>query len=190
MYTLPDAADNVLLDSPTPCALNMAAQFLADPTQAPDSSCIAGTEARLCPACDAVGRDDVHRTHSHHRGYGCDPTPFTDPQGTGSRSDPADPINIPTGLVRFAIVVADTADAAVATLTDSTVIAEDQAIRRLSLEDRGEQHDDERRHCPWRCDRIAHGKHYLTILLGGPEHNYAAVVATIWEPILSSVKVE
>ena len=189
-YTLPDAAHNVMLDSPTNCALNMAVAFLADPSQTPDSSCVKDLKpvfARRVTPLDEM----TFEPRTVITGVTASvPISFTDPQGTGLYSDPADPINAPTGLVKFAVVAADTADAALASLKDSTVIAEDQEIGNYrwkivessilmkGIIARGA------------ATALPDGEHYLTIMLGGPENSADAIFATLLEPILSSVKAQ
>ena len=188
VYTLPDAAHNVMLDSPTNCALNMAVAFLADPSQTPDSSCVKDLKpvfARRVTPLDEM----TFEPRTVITGVTASvPTSFADPQGTGLYSDPADPINTPTGLVKFAVVAADTADAALASLKDSTVIAEDQAIGNYRWKIVESSTLMKGIIARGAATALPDGKHYLTIMLGGPENSADAIFATLSEPILSSVK--
>ena len=189
-YTLPDAAHNVMLDSPTNCALNMAVAFLADPSQTPDSSCVKDLKpvfARRVTPLDEM----TFEPRTVITGVTASvPTSFTDPQGTGLYSDPADPINAPTGLVKFAVVAADTADAALASLKDSTVIAEDQAIGNYRWKIVESSTLMKGIIARGAATALPDGEHYLTIMLGGPENSADAIFATLLEPILSSVKAQ
>ena len=189
-YTLPDAAHNVMLDSPTNCALNMAVAFLADPSQTPDSSCVKDLKpvfARRVTPLDEM----TFEPRTVITGVTASvPTSFADPQGTGLYSDPADPINIPTGLVKFAVVAADTVDAALASLKDSTVIAEDQAIGNYRWKIVESSTMMKGVIARGAATALPDGKHYLTIMLAGPENSADAIFATLLEPILSSVKAE
>ena len=119
------------------------------------------------------------------------PTVFTDPQGTGLYSDPADPINVPTGFISVAVVEADTPDVVlVMLLKDATVIAEDQQIgnyRWKIVESRAVLKG------VLTCIAVAKlpdGKHFLKVIVGGPQDNADAILATLWEPVLGSIKAQ
>ena len=168
----------------------MAVAFLADPSQTPDSSCV--TDLKPVFARRVTPLDEMtFEPRTVITGVTASvPTSFADPQGTGLYSDPADPINIPTGLVRFAVVAADTVDAALANLTDSTVIAEDQAIGNYRWKIVESSTLMKGVIARGAATAMPDGEHYLTVMLGAPENSADAIFATLLEPILSSIKAE
>jgi pimeloyl-ACP methyl ester carboxylesterase len=192
-YTFVDVGHGALPSSPTTCPISIANQFLSDPTTMPDASCAKDLKPIFAPrvtpldemtfAPRAVITGNMTVTASI-------PTVFDDAAGAGVWSDPADPINQPTGFVAFRIFEADSVDFGLRFFRDPVVIAESQAygdldwkIMQSATNEPGWVHRGA-------FAMLPDGKHLLKVTFGGTAARADVIFKEYVEPVLSSIEVK
>ena len=188
VFTMPDAGHSVLLSSPSGCPATIALQFLQDPTQAPDGSCIDGLKptflGRVVPVEEltlaerAVAEGVTAAIPSQWAGSG------------GTFRDPNDPYKAATGMLEFTVEKAESPEAKLKSMDPGAkLIASDQALgayRWTTVESS---------RVPGKSTLIGaallpNGKDVVVVKLYRPVGNNDAIDAKLWEPVLSSVKVK
>jgi amidase len=190
-FTMPDSGHDVLLNSPTQCAAGIALQFLADPTQAPDGSCAAD----LKPAF--LGRvTPVEELTLAERDAGNGITAMIPSQWASAGGlflDPNDPLNSPTGALQITVEPGESAEGAIkansgGAFAGAKVIAADQPLGAYKWT------TVETDVVPGKTTRVGaallpDGESVVMVKLFMPVGQSGPIVAKLWEPILSGVKV-
>ena len=186
--TTPDTGHGLLFSSPTQCPGQIVRQFLQDPTQAPDGSCIDALKptflGRVVPVEEltlaerAVAEGVTAAIPSQWAGSG------------GTFRDPNDPYKAATGMLEFTVEKAELPEAKLKSMDPGAkLIASDQALgayRWTTVESS---------RVPGKSTLIGaallpNGKDVVVVKLYRPVGNNDAIDAKLWEPVLSSVKVK
>jgi pimeloyl-ACP methyl ester carboxylesterase len=192
-FTFMDVGHGTLPDSPTTCPLTITTQFLADPTTMPDASCAKDLKPIFAPRLTPLDeltfepRAVVTGTTTITASM---PTPFEDGAGTGLFSDPADPVNQPTGFIAFKVVPADSVDYGLNFFRNPIVLEEAKEIGNFTwkiVESATTQ--------PGWVYRgalvmLPDGEHLLKITMGGTNARAEAIFDAYMERVLSSVEVQ
>ena len=186
-FTLPDSGHGALLNSPTECAKGIVLQFLATPSQPPNGSCTKD----LKPAF--LGRvTPVNELTLAERAAGNGITAMIPSQWANAGGlflDPNDTLNSPTGALQITVEAGDSPEAAIkGVFPDAKVVASDQALGAYRWT------TTESALVPGKFTRIGAaplpgGKGLVMVKLFMPAGKSDPIVAALWEPILSGVKV-
>ncbi len=186
VYTFPGMGHGAILDSP--CAANIAADFLANPTQGPDSSCLSSLKPVFYGFPTPLEQLTLVTTTLPSSVTLALPSQWT-LGSMGLYTDPNDPASFTTGGVLVAFVAGKSPAETAALLGGNfKEIARDQAIGDhswLVLEET--QPGLVITHVGVAADEAAGGT--VLVQLSAAPAIAEAVFAALWEPILSSVKV-